>query len=218
MNIEIQVLDLGFVNAFLIGVENGFILIDTGTAQQWHQLKSKLQQAGCVPGKLKLVIITHGDFDHTGNCARLQREYGTLIAMHAADINIVKTGVPLRHKASTRLGKLLLYLMVPANRNSNFDTFIPDIQLFDGQRLDEFGLAGRVIHTPGHTPGSIAVFTDQGHLFVGDTLSNRTVPGLAPFFQDYKGLLNSAEKIKSLGAKVIYPGHGKPFSMNALVI
>jgi len=48
----------------------------------WETLENKLTTAGCLPGKLKLVIITHGDFDHTGNCAKLQQKYNCKIAMH----------------------------------------------------------------------------------------------------------------------------------------
>ncbi len=208
---EIKTIDLGFVNAFLIKANDSFFLIDTGIAQQWNRLLSKMQLAGCSPDKLKLVIITHGDADHTGNCARLQQKYQAKIAMHTADSEIVKTGIPLQHKANTLTGKIMLSLTKMAERNSTLMKFQPDILLEDGDRLDQYGLNARVIHTPGHTNGSIAVLTDQGLLFAGDTLSNTRKPGIAPLFQNYQELKNSVEKLKQFDIKMIYPGHGKPF-------
>ncbi len=74
MNEETQHIDLGFVNAYLVKAGEGFILIDTGVPQQWARLEAVLLAAGCLPDKLKLVIITHGDIDHTGNGARLQQK------------------------------------------------------------------------------------------------------------------------------------------------
>lgn len=211
-NGEVKAIDLGFVNAFLIKENDEFFLIDTGIAQQWNRLLSKLQLAGCSPEKLKLVIVTHGDFDHSGNCARLQQKYQVKIAMHPADSGVVTSGKSLEHKANTLLGKFMQIITSMMGGNIRFDTFQPDILLEDGERLDQYGLNARVIHTPGHTNGSIAVLTDEGILFAGDTLSNRRSPGIAPLFQDYQELQNSVQKLKQFDIKTIYPGHGKPFS------
>ena len=91
--IDIKIIEMTFVNAFLVKVEDGFILSDTGLANFWEQLESELVSAGCVPGKLKLVIITHGDLDHTGNCAKLQEKYKCRIAIHKDDAPMVESGV-----------------------------------------------------------------------------------------------------------------------------
>jgi hydroxyacylglutathione hydrolase len=111
-----------------------------------------------VPANLKLVIITHGDPDHAGNCARLQRKYGTKIAMHASDAAMVKTGAQVKRQARSIWGKLFLWLA--ERMGGRFDCFQPDLVLEDGPRLAEYGLAAKVLHTPGHTEGSMAVLTD----------------------------------------------------------
>ena len=85
MNGNIKIINLDFVNAFLLKVKDGYILIDTGLPYQWGRLEKELISADCLPGSLKLVIITHGDWDHIGNCARLQEKYKVKIAMHSAD-------------------------------------------------------------------------------------------------------------------------------------
>jgi hydroxyacylglutathione hydrolase len=216
MNQETQLIDLGFVNAYLLKAADGYILIDTGVSQQWSRLESELLQAGCLPSRLKLVVITHGDFDHTGNCAELKRKYHVKIAMHSGDVQMVKTGLPLpvKRKARGLRGKLFLWL--GRRMIGNFPVFEPDIILEDGQDLSEYGLAARVIYTPGHTKGSIAVLTADGRLFAGDTFSNRGKPAGAPFIANKEELRNSIAALKRTQAHTVYPGHGKPFAFDEL--
>ena len=77
---------LGYgVNCYLIRTGSGFVLIDTGVAPKRAGLVNQLESAGCQPGNLKLIIITHGHGDHIGNCAYLRRKYGAQVAMHRGD-------------------------------------------------------------------------------------------------------------------------------------
>ena len=193
-----RLIDLGFVNVFLVKTGDGYILIDTGVAQQWARLESELLQAGCLPANLKLVIITHGDPDHTGNCATLQRKYGAKIAMHAGDAAMAKTGATVKRRATSILGTLFLWL--GERMGGKFDCFQPDVLLEDGQGLAEYGLAAKVLYTPGHTKGSIAVLTDDGQLFVGDTLTNRTKPASASFIENEQELQGSLAILKRTNA------------------
>ena len=64
---------LGFVNCYLVHSAGSFLLIDTGGANQRAELEKELESAGCRPNHLKLIVITHGDFDHTGNAAHLRK-------------------------------------------------------------------------------------------------------------------------------------------------
>jgi glyoxylase-like metal-dependent hydrolase (beta-lactamase superfamily II) len=216
MSTETRVIDLGFVNAFLAKTGDGYVLIDTGIGQQWNKLEAGLLQIGCLPDKLKLVVITHGDGDHTGNAAQLQRKYQAKIAIHAADRVMVETGSELKRTGSSFLGKLFLMLGKLASSGSRVDTFHPDVLLEEGQSLVAYGWDARVIHTPGHTPGSIAILTETGELFVGDTFSNRSHPAVAPFIENFGELRASVIRLKGLDAKVVYPGHGKPFAFEAV--
>ncbi len=60
---------LGSVNCYLVTTDDGYILIDTGGSNNRADLEKALFSAGCEPGHLTLIIITHGDFDHIGNAA-----------------------------------------------------------------------------------------------------------------------------------------------------
>jgi hydroxyacylglutathione hydrolase len=211
VDIQVQVIDLGFVNAFLVRTGEGYVLIDTGIGQQWAQLENELLKAGCLPGKLQLVVVTHGDFDHTGNCGRLQKKYQAKIAMHRDDVAMVKTGVSPKRHTRGWAARLMEFAGKLLSRGGRFDTFEPDIVLEGGQSLNAYGLAAKVFHTPGHTKGAIALLTDQGQLFPGDTVSNRGQPDAAPFVDDYGQLRASLAALKAMKVKVVYPGHGKPF-------
>ena len=91
-------MDLGGVNCYLAKGENGFVLFDTGGhlvtdkvfTNRHERLLRELDAAGCRPGNLKLIVLTHGDSDHAGNAAYLRERFHTKIAMHAGDRTLVE--------------------------------------------------------------------------------------------------------------------------------
>lgn len=218
MNEDTKVINLDFVNAYLVKANQGYILIDTGLPMHWSRLEKQLLDAGCLPDQLRLVVITHGDTDHEGNCAELQKNYHAKVAIHDGDLEMVRTGKPVKRKIRGLRGRLfrLLGMIGLRRRGMAFSTFEPDIILKDGQELSEYGLSARVIHTPGHTKGSIAILTSDGRLFIGDTISNRKEPASAPYIENAGELQRSISALKKLNAHTIYPGHGTPFEFKLL--
>lgn len=218
MNDTINIIALDFVNAFLVRVKDGFVLIDTGMPQHWERLEAQLIAAGCLPSKLKLVIITHGDQDHLGNCAKFQEKYKVKIAMHEADALMAEGGVSVKRKARTIVAKIFVLLFKIRRRKMSLQKFKPDIFLRDGQDLGEYGFGAKIIHLPGHTKGSIGILTEEGDLFAGDTLVNSKKPDMAIFVDNFQELKDSIEKLRKLNIKKVYPGHGKIFSFSDLNI
>lgn len=215
MRENIRAIKLSFVNAFLVQAGDGFILIDTGLPDNFDELEEELKAAGCLPDKLKLVIATHGDFDHIGNCARLQKKYNAKIAIHEADLFMTREhAMPSRTIRKLFAIVFLLFHGIKrffSGRPAVFEKFTPDMFLTDGQDLMQYGLAARIIHTPGHTSGSISVLTADGDLFAGDTLVNMKKPDIAIFVENFAELKRSIAKLKKLKVGTIYPGHGEPF-------
>ena len=216
-NEDIKIIEMTFVNAFLLTVKEGFVLIDTGLSMHWKKLESELLSAGCLPDKLKLVIITHGDMDHTGNCAKLQEKYKCKIAIHKEDSQMVETGTPLKRKVKTLQGRIFIMIRRLFRKKFMFDKFKPDIYLTDGQHLDEYGLDAVVVHIPGHTKGSIGILTADGNLFAGDTFTNNKKPDTANYIENFQDLKSSLARLKEMNIKTVYPGHGKPFAMQAVI-
>jgi hydroxyacylglutathione hydrolase len=218
MDDTVKIIPLDFVNAYLVRAGAGWALIDTGLPGQWEQLEKELLAAGCLPDRLKLVIITHGDWDHTGNALRLREKYRATIAMHPGDLNQVENGVLLKRKIrplAYRLIFLTRMLMRALNKNNvSFPRFTPDLLLADGQDLASYGLSARIIHIPGHTPGSIGILTGAGDFFAGDTFVNRKKPDRANIVENAQELETSLKKLGSQKIRMVYPGHGKPFMMD----
>lgn len=208
-------LKLSHVYCYLVKTEGGFFLIDTGMTNARFQLESQLFQLGCHPGNLKLILLTHGDFDHTGNAKYLREKYHAHIAMHAADAGMLENGDMFwNRKIKSSLLKKLLPLFV---RFGEKEQCIPDLLLTDKASLAEYGLEAQVLNTPGHSTGSICVLTDSGDLFCGDLLTNATdKPMLNSMMYDKAAGDASFERLKSFSIKMVYPGHGRPFPWEKL--
>ena len=215
---EIKPITLNYffgMNSYLVKTETGYFLIDTGIKKKRGQLEREIQEAGCRPGDLKLIIITHGHIDHVGNAAYLRDMYGAKIAMHRGDSGMVESGdmfVNTRGGAMIGLVGTLMKLL----GLSDYERFTPDIYLEEGQDISTYGLEAAVIHTPGHSEGSICIYTVEGDLFCGDLFNNTRKPEKASLIQDPDKLEASVEKLGTLEFKTVYPGHGKPFRMEQL--
>ena len=90
----------------------------------------------------------------------------------------------------------------------------------EGLSLYEYGIKGKIIHTPGHSPGSISVLLDTGDALVGDLAVNippfHFKPGPPIFIDDLQQIGESWKLLLDSGAKRIYPAHGKPFSADII--
>lgn len=210
MSQEIKTIRLRGVNCYLIKTDNGHILIDTSWSNKRNSLEEKLESAGCKPGSLKLIILTHGDFDHTGNAAYLRKKYGAKIAMHYDDSGMVKCGDMFWNR---KRGNILIKVIAGLFLRKS-DRFEPDIYTKDGYDLSEYGFNAKVIHIPGHSKGSIGVMTIGGDLFCGDLLVSNGKPSINSMIDDLAEANSSLNKLKSLKINTVYPGHGKPFSMD----
>jgi glyoxylase-like metal-dependent hydrolase (beta-lactamase superfamily II) len=211
---------MGSVNCYPIETETGFVLIDTGPSNRRALLETFLARAGCRPGNLQLVVLTHGDFDHTGNAAYLAAKFGAPIAMHRADAGMAEQGDMFWNRAS---GSAFFRFLVPIFfRFPKSVRFTPDVFFEDGDDLAEYGLEAQVLSIPGHSLGSIGVLTEGANggakqaeraLFCGDLLENVKQPSLNSIMDDVAIAERSVERVSGLGIDTVYPGHGQPFSM-----
>ena len=206
------------VNCYLIQTGAGFFLVDTGLAKKRASLVSDLELAGCRPGNLKLILLTHADFDHSGNCAYLREKFGAKIAMHRGDMANVESGDMFANKKVNPFAKTIVKILISLIGLGSFDAFTPDLLLEDGQDLSAFGWDATVMHLPGHSRGSIGILTTDGDLFCGDLLENTRKPAVNTLVDDPALIKASAESLKRYPIKTIYPGHGKPFLLNQVLL
>jgi hydroxyacylglutathione hydrolase len=206
----VKTLELG-ANGYLVRTDMGYYLIDTGMSIKRADLKKELDRAGCQPGNLKLIILTHGDTDHAGNCAYLREEYAAPIATHQSESQVVESGDMFLSRKTKSLLATIVYFFT---KLSVSDRFKPDFYVEDGDTLSPYGFDARVLHLPGHTQGSIGILTADGQLFCGDLLTNDSGKPGTPSIDDWAAFDASIEKLKSHKITTVFPGHGKPFLMD----
>jgi hydroxyacylglutathione hydrolase len=215
LSYEITIIVDKGTNCYLLKTAGGFFMIDSGYAFSRGVVKKALAAAGCKPGALKLIVLTHGDIDHTGNCKYLRRKLGAKIAMHCDEAAAAVNGNMLATRKNP-IGSFLKFLMILI-RLVMPHRFKPDILLADGDDLSQYGLTAKVLHTPGHTIGSISILTAEGDLFCGDLLVGGRNPGLNHLVDDLAQMKAGVSRIKDLDIRQIYPGHGRPFTLQELL-
>ena len=198
------------VNCYWTTIDDGVAIIDTGNPKNEHKFLSELTAAGKTPENVKYILITHADIDHLGSAAELKRLTGAKIAIHEADAPIARGDVPIKDIRGP-VG-LLLKLLTGFMK---FQFFEPDILLKEGDEIA--GL--QVIHTPGHTQGSIILYRQDKAIITGDTLlCNRKGQPRGPikmFTPDMDQAWTSIQKVADLQFETLLPGHGKPLLENA---
>jgi glyoxylase-like metal-dependent hydrolase (beta-lactamase superfamily II) len=220
MQKEIKVISLplpfrmGRVNCYLISADEGYILIDSGGSNSRMELLGSLENAGCKPGQLNLVVLTHGDFDHIGNAAYLRAFYGARLAMHRDDAGMAEQGDMFVNRKQPNV---LIKALIPRFMGlKDSERFTPDILLDDGDDLAQHGLEAKIVGIPGHSKGSLGVLTSSGELFCGDLLVNTDRPGLNSLIDDPSAAQASLDSLEKLEVSTVYPGHGLPFDLKLL--
>ncbi|MCW4052489.1 MAG: MBL fold metallo-hydrolase [Candidatus Bathyarchaeota archaeon] len=199
------------VNCYLVRTGDGFILIDTGMTSKRSEIERKLESAGCKPGNLSLIVLTHGDFDHSGNAAYFRKRFGAQIAMHKDDSGMGQRGDMLWNRSKRNI--LIRAIFKLFFRLSKSDWFKPDLYIDKGDDFYGYGFDAKVLDIPGHSKGSIGILTGSGDLFCGDLLANVDKPEIWSIIDDSFAAQASVRKLKRLRIKTVYPGHGKPFPM-----
>ena len=173
------------VNTYFLVNDNGqAVAIDGG--ENYKKIKQAEEQFGF---KVCALLLTHAHFDHAGNAKKLQDD--------GAKVYIGEFDAP----------KLLNDLNLSRDFGRSFDYLTADVKLCDGQEIEVCGLKFKVVHTPGHTDGSVCYLIDN-MLFTGDTLFLESV-GRTDFpTGDRDALVNSVKKLFALsGDYAVYPGH-----------
>ncbi|MGI5864449.1 MAG: MBL fold metallo-hydrolase [Myxococcales bacterium] len=180
------------VNAYLVGEpeSRSALLIDPGA--DLEALARLLEKTGFT---LAAIVNTHAHIDHVGAVAEAKRRFGAPYWLHEADKGL--------------LGALPVQAMMfgfPAPEVPEVDRW-----LNDGDALELGKATGRVIHTPGHSPGGCCLyFPDDKLVFTGDTLFRGSIGRTdLPGGSDEEIARSIRERLFTLGDEItFYPGHG----------
>ena len=198
------------VSNFYIVVDKEIFVVDTGMPGNAGKIIKYLEnELHHEPKDIKTIVITHHHFDHTGSLDKLKKITGAKVAVSGEDAEY------LTDEKSQAGSALMIPLIKLLNFIYRIKPVKPDIILGEGDHVGDY----QVIHTPGHTPGSICLYNPINKvIFTGDNLqyADGKIKGpgsrLIPEPEQYK---KSIEKLGELDIGMILTGHGKPVTSDA---
>ena len=189
MNVKIFVLGELQANAYLVYSADSqrSVLIDPGGQPDSviAYLKEKELQ-------LDAILLTHGHVDHCGGVVAIKREFNVPLHLHRGDFPVLASSI------NSELARTFM-ITVPESA---------DVELSEGDNIPVGDLTLTVLHTPGHSPGSVC-FSGPGMLFSGDTLFQSSIGRTDLPGGDFSEIQKSLQRIVGLpGDTIVYPGHG----------
>jgi len=198
------------------------VIVDTGVGGQAERILERIAEEGHAPGDVSLILLTHGHGDHAGSAAALRDATGAPIALGAGDEEKCVAGVDREMRARGLVGRTLLDMMRRRQAKSG-RTAGPEADIIvDGEfPLHGYGVDAVAVPMPGHTRGSLAVFTASGDALVGDLLGGggrtRTEPKRGVFVCDEDAMTASIRGVIARGPRLTYTGHDEePFTLGQL--
>ncbi|NQT48348.1 MAG: MBL fold metallo-hydrolase [Chloroflexi bacterium] len=208
------------VNCYLIRDE-GLVLVDGGMPNTGSRLLKQLRDSSIEPEDVTLLFVTHGHWDHIGSASQLKAATGCKVAINHREKDWLEQGLKVTPPGVGLWGKVMALFSRVYSRLVKFPGAAADLVLEDEDfSLEPFGIHGKLIHTPGHTAGSMSLLLDSGEAFVGDLAMNglplRLGPGMPAVAEDTAAVKESWRLLLDRGATWIYPAHGKPFKAEIL--
>jgi len=223
---------IGPVNVYLIA-EDPITIIDTGpkTSEAIQALRAGLKNAGFRVGDIRRIVLTHAHEDHCGLARALRDEAKDAEVLvhnwetghragrleHEDNLRLLeRAGVPDDEIEKMRQ----LYEGVRQYADSLEDDHCAELQ--DGAELEFEGGALRILHTPGHTPGSCSFVREADRTIIaGDCVLKRITPNpvISPDpidrtqrFRSLAEYLVSLARVRSFAPTLVFGGHGEPIS------
>ena len=218
MRPRIHPIKLGVDHCYIIHGE-GTIMVDGGAPNQLKNFLKAVERLSIRPQEIKLIVLTHGHWDHIGSAKEINDLTGAKVAMHQQEKHWLEKSLKPLPPGVTLWGKIFGRIMGMFMPLVHIPVTHVDIVLGDGEfPLSGYGVPGKVVHTPGHSMGSVSVLLETGDALVGDLAMNgfplRSGPGLPIFAEDMQKVRESWRLLMDAGAETIYPAHGKPFSVD----
>jgi hydroxyacylglutathione hydrolase len=201
---EVVRLERKYINSYLL-IGERVVVVDTGVPGNAKRVLRALARRGFKPQDVALIVLTHGHADHAGSAAALRERTGAPIV--TGDAALTRRGHNDRLKPTGPAGRRVLPFI-----GQDYPAFVPDRAVEGELDLHPFGVAGRVLAVPGHTPGSLAVLLDDGQAIGGDLVRGKILarerPTLHFFHADPEGARRQLAGLLDRGVTRLHPGHG----------
>ncbi len=206
---------IGSAMVFVLDSQDGFTLIDSGIFKRTHLLIAQLEKNRFSARHLRSIVLTHCHCDHIGGVTELVKWSDTKIAAHRDDIPYIK-----QEKIISGPYRNMMIQEQKVMKQFGYNIDRVDIPLKEGDIIDALG-GLEVIHVPGHTPGSIALYQpDRRIMFFGDVIRNNPKQGLVAgepeeFNVDTEQTRRDAQKLLQREIDAALFSHGDPILKNA---
>ncbi|HCM25703.1 MAG: hypothetical protein A2Z99_03170 [Treponema sp. GWB1_62_6] len=201
----VRTLKLGPVNAYLVPARDGWILVDTGMDAKAKGLFAELKAAGLRPEAIRLVIVTHAHPDHSGGLAAVVQASGAKVLCGAEAAPYLAAGTSSPIVPRTRKGRFIQAI----SPEWKMRPVIADIVFTDEYDLSTFGVAGKVVATPGHSADSLSILLDGGEAMIGDLVRpEKGALSLGMFYDDEAACIASLRAVIAARPRTVYLSHG----------
>ena len=209
----------GRCHCYLVTGERRFLLVDSGTKTGWKRLVRGLGRLGVTEDASVALALTHCHFDHAENAARFKATHQAPILAHRCEGALLNGGDNPEIKGTMVYARMLAWLLSRTGLAARF-RYEParcDVPVDETFRLEPYGIPGYLLHTPGHTPGSISAIIDDDIAIVGDAMFG-IFPGsvFPPFAVDIPLMVKSWKKLLDTGCRTFLPAHGSERSADLL--
>jgi hydroxyacylglutathione hydrolase len=198
----------GRSNVFLLTNGHKNILIDTSPGSCWRKLQGHLLRLGI--DHLEALVLTHSHYDHAGNAARVREKYGAPVIVHRSEGSLLASGESIVPHGTNRLGRLLIdRLGKKFARNVVCEPCRADVLVDERLSLDSYGFKAHILHTPGHSPGSMSVIVDDEIALVGDAMFGVAPWSVfPPFAADAEQMVESWGTLLATNCRLFLPAKG----------
>ncbi len=214
----------GFVNAYLLGNKQGWVLVDTGTDGQFVSLKDAADQVFGFDARPHAIILTHGHADHAGSALPLAVYWNVPVFAHPMELPFVvgKSDYPPADPTTGGLMAFVIRFAPGLFRGRDFGDVVQ--ALLDTDAVPGLGSEWRFVNTPGHTPGHVSLWRERDAVLIaGDAIGTMNAdtgrgvfgkpvvsPPPMPVTTDWYAARKSVETLAALKPKIIACGHGEP--------
>jgi glyoxylase-like metal-dependent hydrolase (beta-lactamase superfamily II) len=198
----------GRSNVFLIKDGNNNILIDTGPGFMWKTLVRRLKLSGV--NAIDYLILTHTHYDHAENAWRIREKYKAKVIVHRSEAEYLASGDNILPQGTNWFSKFLVRLFIKKfNSVARYTPCSYDLKVDSFYDLKGQGFNAYILHTPGHTQGSLSVIINNEIAIVGDTMFGIFRGSVfPPFANDVRELVKSWGNLLKTGCNLFLPSHG----------